>query len=133
MSVAQTAHWSNCALRLGPDAVSSSDSTVAFILEQVSVAGKVRAKKMFGEYGVFCNDKMVALICNDQLYVKPTDQGQLFVGDCPMQSPYRGAKPCFLIAQPQWHNAPWLTQLLQLTASSLPPPKKRQPKRKPVS
>ncbi len=111
--------------------MASSDSTVAFILEQVSAAGKVRAKKMFGEYGVFCDEIMVALICDDQLYVKPTDQGQLFVGDCPMQSPYRGAKPCFLVAEGQWQDAMWLTQLLQITASSLPPPKKRQPKLKP--
>lgn len=111
--------------------MASSDSTVAFILEQVSTSGAFRAKKMFGEYGLFCGDKMVALICNDQLYVKPTDQGQLLVGDCPMQPPYRGAKPCFLIVQSQWHDAQWLMRLLQLTASSLPPPKKRPTKLKP--
>ncbi|WGS83894.1 TfoX/Sxy family protein [Methylomonas sp. UP202] len=111
--------------------MASSDSTVAFILEQVSTAGEFRAKKMFGEYGLFCGDKMVALICDDQLYVKPTDQGKTFLGECPTQSPYRGAKPCFLIAQSQWHNALWLIHLLQLTASGLPPPKKRSTKLKP--
>jgi TfoX/Sxy family transcriptional regulator of competence genes len=27
---------------------------------------------MFGEYGVYCDEKFVALICDDTLFVKPT-------------------------------------------------------------
>ena len=49
--------------------MSSSQSTVDFILEQVSGAGAVRAQKMFGEYGIYCNEKIVAFVCDDQLFV----------------------------------------------------------------
>ena len=55
-------------------------------------AGMVSAKKMFGEYGIYCGDKMVALFCDDQLYVKPTDQGKAFAGKLTEAAPYPGAK-----------------------------------------
>jgi len=50
--------------------MASKQSTIDFILEQINAAGEVSAKKMFGEYGIFCNGKMVALVCDDQLFVK---------------------------------------------------------------
>jgi DNA transformation protein len=37
--------------------MSSQQSTVDFILDQISAAGDVSAKKMFGEYGLYCNGK----------------------------------------------------------------------------
>ena len=35
--------------------MSSSPRNVDFILEQIGAAGTVSARKMFGEYAVFCN------------------------------------------------------------------------------
>ena len=35
--------------------------TIDFIIEQISDAGVVSARKMFGEYGIYCDGKMVAL------------------------------------------------------------------------
>ena len=52
--------------------MSSKQSLADFIIEQIENAGTVSARKMFGEYGIFCNGKMVALICDDQFFVKPT-------------------------------------------------------------
>ena len=40
----------------------SQQSTVDFVLDQMSAAGAVSAKKMFGEYGVYLDEKMVALV-----------------------------------------------------------------------
>jgi TfoX/Sxy family transcriptional regulator of competence genes len=42
--------------------MSSKQSLADFIIEQIENAGTVSARKMFGEYGIFCNGKMVALI-----------------------------------------------------------------------
>jgi len=46
--------------------MSPKQSLADFIIEQIENAGTVSARKMFGEYGIFCNGKMVALICDDQ-------------------------------------------------------------------
>jgi TfoX/Sxy family transcriptional regulator of competence genes len=77
--------------------MASKQTTVNFILEQIADAGKVSARKMFGEYGIFCDGKMVALVCDDQLFVKPTLAGEEFIGECLEAVPYPGSKPCFLI------------------------------------
>ena len=75
-----------------------SDQNFAdFIIDQVKNAGIIRYKKMFGKYAVYSDDKVVALICNNQLYVKQTPPGREFIGK-PVEAPaYPGAKNSFLI------------------------------------
>lgn len=60
--------------------MATQQSTIDFILEQIAEAGAVSAKKMFGEYGIYCGEKIVALVCDDQLFVKPTIAGKTFIG-----------------------------------------------------
>ena len=47
--------------------------TVDYIVDQMSKAGAVSARPMFGEYGVYCDGKMVAIIGDGRLFIKPTD------------------------------------------------------------
>lgn len=84
--------------------MTSRQSTVDFILEQISEAGTVSAKKMFGEYGVYCDEKIVALICDDQLFVKPTKAGRAFISNVIEACPYPGAKPYLLISGDMWDD-----------------------------
>ncbi len=44
-------------------------------------AGEARARKMFGEYALYVDGKVVALVCDDHLFVKLTEPGTKFVGD----------------------------------------------------
>ena len=92
----------------------SKQSNVDFILEQIADAGTVSAKKMFGEYGVYCDGKMVAMICDDQLFVKPTDSGRAFIGSVTEGFPYPGAKACFLISGDKWDDRAWWTELVRM-------------------
>lgn len=105
--------------------MASNQSTVDFIVEQISSTNPVFAKKMFGEYGIYCGEKMVALVCDDQLFVKPTSGGKDFLGACPEGPPYPGAKPCFLISGERWDDREWLSQLIAITSAELPLPKKK--------
>ena len=105
--------------------MATQQSTVDFILEQIAGAGGVSAKKMFGEYGVYCDEKMVALICDDQLFVKPTPGGKAHAAGCGEGAPYPGAKPCLLIPGHHWDDREWLTRLVQITAAELKPAKKK--------
>jgi TfoX/Sxy family transcriptional regulator of competence genes len=109
--------------------MSSLQTIVDFILEQISAAGNVSARKMFGEFGVYCDGKIVALICNDQLFVKPTSSGRAFLGEVVEAPPYEGAKPSFLIDDNRWDDAEWMAQLIRLTAQDLPAPKAKKPKK----
>lgn len=109
--------------------MTSKQSTVDYILEQMEGAGKVSARKMFGEYAVYCSGKVVALVCDDQLFVKPTNAGKAFIGKPKEKPPYQGAKPCFLIAGDKWDDADWLSKLIDITVKELPLPKKQKTKK----
>ena len=78
--------------------MASKPSIVDFLVEQMAGAGPVSARKMFGEYGVYCGAKLVALICDDELFVKPTPSGKALLGDVDERPPYPGAKPYIWIA-----------------------------------
>ena len=106
--------------------MASQRSTVDYIVEQMGGPGLVSARKMFGEYGIFCDGKMVALVCDDQLFVKPTAAGRALLRDIIEGSPYPGAKPYFVIAGEHWDDADWLTDLIRRSAADLPAPKPRK-------
>lgn len=98
--------------------------TVDFLLEQLAGAGPLAARKMFGEYAVYADAKVVALICDDQLYVKPTPAGRALLGaGWPEAPPYGGAKPGLLIPGDRWDDRAWLAALVRATADALPAPK----------
>jgi len=112
--------------------MSSKQGTVDFIVDQMSSAGAVSSKKMFGEYAIYCESKVVALVCDDQLFMKPTAGGRKFVGN-PEEAPaYPGAKPSFLIAGDRWDDSEWLSELVRITARELPMPKAKPTKAKPI-
>jgi TfoX/Sxy family transcriptional regulator of competence genes len=105
--------------------MSSNQNTVDYLVEQMADAGAVSAKKMFGEYGIFCDGKMVAIVGDDQLFVKPTAAGRAFLQSVEEVPPYPGAKPYFFISGEQWDDAEWLSELIRLTSTELPLPKKK--------
>jgi DNA transformation protein len=111
--------------------MSSKKTTVDYIVEQIQSAGTISSRKMFGEYAIYCNQKVVALVCDDQLFVKPTEAGKEFLVDYHEGSPYPGAKPYLLISGEMWDDSEWLTHLFRITALALPPPppKKKKPPR----
>jgi len=97
-----------------------------YILEQLECAGEVTAKKMFGEYGLFLNGKMVAILADNQLFVKPTESGRKYIGEPEEAPPYTGAKNYFLIDN--LDDPDWLSELVRITEKELPLPKKKKKK-----
>lgn len=109
--------------------MASDENFVKFISEQIESSGQIRYRKMFGEYALYCNEKVVALICDNQLFIKPSNAGREFIGNVVEQPPYKGAKPSFLI-EDQIENKEWLSELIRLTEMELPEPKKKKSKTK---
>jgi TfoX/Sxy family transcriptional regulator of competence genes len=88
-------------------------------------AGEVSCRSMFGGYAVYCNAKVVALICDDQLFVKPTVSGRKMIGIVTEKPPYPGAKLYFLI-EDKIEDSEWLCELIRKTAEELPTPKPKK-------
>lgn len=97
--------------------------TVDYLLERMSGVPGVTARKMFGEYAIYSAGKVVALVCDDRLFVKPSDGGRGLIGKVTEGEPYPGAKPCFLVEEDRWDDADWLSELIRVTAKALPLPK----------
>lgn len=70
---------------------------VKYVCEQIGGAGEITYKKMFGEYGIYCNGKIIGLICDNQFFVKKTDAGAAVHPVYEEAAPYDGAKPHILV------------------------------------
>lgn len=112
--------------------MASEKDFVEYIADQVQGAGAISYKKMFGEYGMYCNGKIFALVCDNRLFIKPTEKGRSFIGAPVETPPYQGAKLYFLI-EDRVDDREWLSELVRITADELPEPvpkKKKTAKKK---
>ena len=100
---------------------------MTFVYEQIRTAGDIRYRKMFGEYAVYCDEKVVALACDNQLFVRPTEAASAVLGEFRQGSPYPGAKLHVLI-DTQLEESDLLTELIRATAALTPLPKPKKPK-----
>jgi TfoX/Sxy family transcriptional regulator of competence genes len=105
--------------------MASDLSFVEFIIDQMREAGTIAYRKMFGEYAVYCDDKVVALICDNQLFVKATDAGRAFIVDVVEACAYPGAKPSFLI-EDKFEDREWISNLIRITCDAIPAPKPKK-------
>ena len=108
--------------------MASDKEQLAFVLEQMRGAGVVTAKSMFGEYGIYCDGKIVALFCDNSLFVKPTAAGRAYIGDVTEGAPYPGAKAYFLI-EDKIDDRGWMAGLIRATAKELPLPVRKNKKK----
>lgn len=108
--------------------MSSDKSFVEYAADQMAQAGTIRFRKMFGEYAVYCDSKVVALVCENQLFVKPTQNGRYFIGNVIEAPPYPGAKMYFLIDD-KLDDREWIGNLIEITAEELPEPKPKKKKK----
>jgi TfoX/Sxy family transcriptional regulator of competence genes len=98
---------------------------VDYIIEQIDIPEQISYKKMFGEYGLYFGEKMFALVCDNKLFIKPTLSGREYLIDVVEESPYQGAKPCFLIEE-KIEESTYLKKLIEITVKELPEPKPKK-------
>ena len=108
--------------------MASDQGFVEFVVDQIDKTCVVTYKKMFGEFGLYSQGKMFAVICDDQLFVKPTEGGRAFIGEVVEAPPYPGAKPSLLITD-RIEDGEWLSELVRITARELPEPKPKKRKK----
>jgi TfoX/Sxy family transcriptional regulator of competence genes len=108
--------------------MASDQEFVDFIVDQLENAGDITSRKMFGEYVIYCDGKVTALVCDNQLFVKPTEAGRSFIGEVVEAPPYPGAKTSFLI-EDGFEDRDWISDLVRITAKELPEPKPKKKKK----
>jgi TfoX/Sxy family transcriptional regulator of competence genes len=102
---------------------------VTYVVDQCDESLGVRFKRMFGEFGLYSHDTFIGVICDNSLFLKPTEGGRAFIGSVVEAPPYPGAKPSFRIGD-QIEDSAWLSELVRITAREVPAPKVKRPRRK---
>lgn len=108
--------------------MASDLSFVEYVRDQMHGAGAVTFRKMFGEFALYIDEKVVALVCDNQLFVKPTVAGRALLGTVTEAPPYPGAKPQLLITE-QLEDQQLIVELMRATAAELPAPKPKPVKK----
>ncbi len=95
---------------------------VEHVQSQSGLGRELSFKKMFGEYALYFQGKVVAFACDNQLYLKPTEEGRAVLGKVAEGPPYPGAKLYFLLDE-QLEDRALLNKAFRVTAQALPLPK----------
>ena len=111
--------------------MASSLDFVEYICEQLSGAGEITYKKMFGEYGIYCNEKIVGVICDNQFFVKKTEAGAAVYPNCEEAAPYTTAQAQFVIDSVDDRNL--MAKFISATYNELPIPKPKRKKKQAAS
>ena len=94
---------------------------VEYVVDQIDPDLAVSDRRMFGEFGLYSDGRFLALICDDQLFIKPTGAGRVFIGDDLVEaSAYPGAKPSFRIDD-LLEDPDRLSELVRITVGELFP------------
>ncbi|MGC3981149.1 MAG: TfoX/Sxy family protein [Steroidobacteraceae bacterium] len=108
--------------------MASDQSFVDYVCEQVAAAGHISQRKMFGEYAVYCDGKVVALVCDNQFFLKPTAASRALLDHVREGFPYPGAKP-WIVADEWLDDDTFIARLVRVTAAELPMPKPKARKK----
>ena len=100
--------------------MASTKDFLDFVIDQIRDQDLVRFKKMFGEYALYYEDKVVALICDNELYIKNTPEGKEFAEEKELEfgAPFPGAKDWILVGD-NVEDREFLNEIIEITRDSL--------------
>lgn len=104
--------------------MASNPDFVQYIVDQCGGAGEIVARKMFGDYCVYCGGKPFGLVSDNGFYVKPSEAGRMMLRTVDLRPPYSGAKPYFYIEDVD--DRDYLSALVRATCAELPEPKAKR-------
>lgn len=100
--------------------MASTKDFLDFVIDQIKNQDLVRFKKMFGEYALYYDEKVVALICDNELYIKNTEEGKRLAEekDLEFAPPFPGAKDWILIGD-DVEDREFLNEIIEITRDEL--------------
>lgn len=110
--------------------MATSSATMTFIAEQLERCelGAIDFKKMFGEYGVYLNGTIFALVCDERLFVKTKHLEDRVVLELfgNREQPYDGASGYSEISGDQIEDLDALELRVGTVMATLPAPKPKK-------
>lgn len=100
--------------------MASKESTIELISSKMSGAGLITFKKMFGEYALYVNGKVIAFACDDSLFLKPTPEAKKFYSEYEEAPAYPGSKMYMLISEEKWEDSEFMSELASISFNALP-------------
>jgi len=108
--------------------MATESNFVEHVLETARLGSRLSYRKMFGEYALYLDEKVVAFACDNSLFIKPSKAAAELAPDLPQGPPYPGAKD-YPVADELLDDPDLLRRLIEATAALMPLPK---PKKKPA-
>jgi TfoX/Sxy family transcriptional regulator of competence genes len=106
--------------------MATQKTTVDFILGKLRHPGRFSVRAMFGEYALYADDKVVALVCDNVLHVKVVPASKGLERQCEKSEPYPGGKAHYVVEEGQLSTIENLPAILFGIAASVPEKKKRK-------
>ena len=106
--------------------MATQNETIEFILGKLRDRSRFTARAMFGEYALYADGKVVALVCDDLLYVKIVPASQPLEPLCEKGEPYPGARPHYIVEEGQLSTIENLPAMLAAVAVSIPAKKTKR-------
>jgi len=101
---------------------------IEYVTEQVGLGSRLTSKKMFGEYALYLDGKVVAFACDNSLFIKPSAVAATLAPSLPQRPPYPGAKD-YPVVDELLDDADALRHLITETATLMPAPKLAKPRK----
>ncbi len=95
---------------------------IEYVTEQVGLGGRLTYRKMFGEYALYLDGKVVAFACDNSMFIKPSAAADALAPGLPRRPPYPGAKD-YPVADELLDDIDALRQLITETAALMPEPR----------
>ena len=106
--------------------MTTSPATIDHILDTL-LALPLTARKMFGGYALYQNGIIVAFVCDDTLFIKPTPGALALLPDTAKGPAYPGSKD-YIIGAEVLDDPDLCIRALRAVAADAPPPKPKKPK-----
>ncbi|OWV15581.1 TfoX/Sxy family protein [Fibrobacter sp. UWH1] len=103
--------------------MSCSNEFIDFIQDVLSDVGDVRAKKMFGDWMIYVDEKPVVLACDDMAYVKKLPEITDLMEEAECGVPYEGAREHYILEMEQLSH---VRDVVQKLVEVIPTPKKKK-------
>jgi TfoX/Sxy family transcriptional regulator of competence genes len=108
--------------------MSTEADFIAYVHEQAGFGADLVSKKMFGEYGIYFDGRIVAVAADNSLFLKPTDAGRALLPTVVEAQPWPEAKPWFVLDE-FLDDTELLQRLIRATAGALPAPGASRPQK----
>lgn len=103
----------------------STQDYVDFVQECIGLGGRITSRRMFGEFGLYLDGKVVAFICDNSVFLKPLPANAALAATLPQGAPYPGAK-LYWVLDEVLDDTERLQEILLVTAEAAPAPKPKK-------